>query len=233
MSTTDEDKKSKIDEVMSFGSPSETKLDAVEEVKTVNSEIKNSETENKSKKINSTGQPWRILIVDDEEEVHKMTDVILDGYTFNGEDIELYHAYSGEDAKKMFETGKEFAVVLLDVVMESDDAGLLLVNYIREDLKDYFVRILLRTGQPGAAPERETIENFDIDGYLPKAEVSSNRFYSAFRCALKSHRELMTIEVQKNAIKKDKLILASLVFFIFFMVSIQVYILYTTPLGLE
>jgi len=42
--------------------------------------------------------------------------------------------------------------VLLDVIMETDQAGLDLVEFIRDTLKNETVRIILRTGQPGQAP---------------------------------------------------------------------------------
>src|SRR5262249_7102302 len=65
---------------------------------------------------------------------------------------------------------------------------------IRDELGNRFVRILLRTGQPGAAPEKRTIDEFDIDGYLPKAELTTNRLYAAVRTALKAWEELIELE---------------------------------------
>ena len=86
------------------------------------------------------------------------------------------------------------AVILLDVVMETNTAGLDACRAIRQELNNPFVRILLRTGFPGEAPERETINAFDLDGYLPKAELTSTRLYSAIRTALKAWEELIELE---------------------------------------
>jgi hypothetical protein len=88
----------------------------------------------------------------------------------------------------------DIAVVLLDVVMESESAGLDACKRIREELGNRLVRILLRTGQPGAAPERETIDAYDIDGYLAKAEITSGRLYSAVRTALRTHDDLVELD---------------------------------------
>ena len=92
------------------------------------------------------------------------------------------------------------AVILLDVVMETDHAGLEACRSIREDLGNHFVRIILRTGQPGSSPEKETIDSYDIDGYLAKTEITSARLYSSVRTALKAYDELMDLERHKESL---------------------------------
>src|SRR5262249_35471605 len=62
------------------------------------------------------------------------------------------------------------------------------------------VRVLLRTGQPGVAPEREVIERYDIDGYLAKSELTGHRLYTAVRTALKAHAELVTLDRHQTAL---------------------------------
>src|SRR5438552_2082364 len=117
----------------------------------------------------------RILIVDDEPDMHAITRLSLKGVRHGSRGIELGSAVSGREAVEFLREHPYTAVVLLDVVMETETAGLDACRAIREELGNHFVRILLRTGQPGVAPERKTIEEYDIDGYLPKAELSSNR----------------------------------------------------------
>jgi CheY-like chemotaxis protein len=136
----------------------------------------------------------RILIVDDEPDVHAITEFCLRGLRFRGRSVEFATALTGEEAVEAMRTRPDTSVILLDVVMETPSAGLDACRAIREELGNRFVRILLRTGQPGVAPERKTIDEYDIDSYLPKAELSTNRLYAAVRTALKAFEELVTLE---------------------------------------
>ena len=136
----------------------------------------------------------RILVVDDEPDVHSVTRLSLKGIKYGGRSVEFLDAASGKDAVAMVRANPDIAVVLLDVVMETDTAGLDACRAIREDVGNRAVRILLRTGQPGQAPERQTIDSYDLDGYLPKTELTSTRLYSAVRTALKAWEELVQLE---------------------------------------
>ena len=136
----------------------------------------------------------RILVVDDEPDIHVVTKLSLRGLSYAGRDIEVLSAKSGAEAVETMRKNSDIAVILLDVVMETDRAGLDACRAIREELDNNLVRILLRTGQPGQAPEKETIENYDLDGYLPKAEIDASRLYSAMRSSLKSWHELVKLQ---------------------------------------
>lgn len=140
-----------------------------------------------------------ILIVDDEPDIHQVTRITLRTLRFDGRRIKFVSAHSAKEALEILRNHPEIAVVLLDVVMESDHAGLEACDAIRGELGNRFVRILLRTGQPGQAPERETIDNHDLDGYLPKGELTSSRLYAAVRTALRSWRQLIDVERQTRA----------------------------------
>src|SRR5262249_27222804 len=133
----------------------------------------------------------RLLIADDEPDMHAVTKLSLKGLRRGGKRVEFLSATSGREAVEILRRDPDVAVMLVDVVMETDSAGLDACRAIRGELGNRFVRILLRTGQPGVAPERQTIDEYDIDGYLPKAELSSGRLYTAVRTALKAHGELM------------------------------------------
>jgi CheY-like chemotaxis protein len=135
-----------------------------------------------------------LLIVDDEPDVHAVTRLSLRGLRYRNREVKLTSASSGAEAVQIMNAHPEVGVILLDVVMETTSAGLDACRAIREELGNRFVRILLRTGQPGAAPEKQTIDEFDIDGYLPKAELTTNRLYAAVRTALKAWEELVELE---------------------------------------
>ena len=109
---------------------------------------------------------WRVLIVDDDVDVHAVTRLALRNVSFKGRELELFSAYSGREAYDILRDTPDIALVLLDVVMETDDAGLLLARRIREELHNAIVRVVLRTGQPGQAPEQRVIIEYDINCLL-------------------------------------------------------------------
>ncbi len=144
--------------------------------------------------------PWRILVVDDEEQVHKITTLVLQNSDFDGRGVELSHAYSMAEAKKVVSENAPFALALVDVVMETDDAGLRLVQYIREDLKDHDIRIVLRTGQPGQAPEETVIHKYDINDYKNKTELTSTKLKTLLFSTLRSYRDIQTIKRNRRGL---------------------------------
>lgn len=136
---------------------------------------------------------WKILIVDDEEDVHTVTRMALRRLIFEGRAIEFLSAYSAAGAKELLHIHSNVAVILLDVVMEDDTAGLSLVSYIRRDLNNTMVRIIIRTGDPGQAPEEHVIMDYDINDYREKTELTTQRLRTAVITALRSFRDLSTI----------------------------------------
>lgn len=145
-------------------------------------------------------EPIRVLVADDEPDVLAVTRLSLRGMRHGGRPIELVPTTTGAGTVEAMKADPGIAVILLDVVMETDTAGLDACRAIREELGNRYVRILLRTGQPGAAPERATIDDYDIDGYLPKAELTTNRLYAAVRTALKAFEELVDLDRHKRAL---------------------------------
>ncbi len=138
--------------------------------------------------------PWRILIADDEEEVHAVTTVALADVVFKGRPIEFLHAHSALEARQILEANSDVAIILLDVVMEADDAGLRLVREIREQLGNKRLRIVLRTGQPGQAPEREVIIDHDINDYKSKTELTRQKLLTCIIAALRSFDDILALE---------------------------------------
>eukprot|EP00487_Bulimina_marginata_P013136 TRINITY_DN9898_c0_g1_i1.p1 TRINITY_DN9898_c0_g1~~TRINITY_DN9898_c0_g1_i1.p1 ORF type:complete len:152 (+),score=22.57 TRINITY_DN9898_c0_g1_i1:49-504(+) len=131
---------------------------------------------------------WKVLIVDDDDEVHKVTQLSLSDFSFEEKNIEFISAYSGNEAKKILRESDDIALVLLDVVMESDDAGLKVSKYIRNELENHFTRVVLRIGQPGFAPIDDVMQDYDIDGYLAKTEITKHKLntYLLYRTSLLS-----------------------------------------------
>ncbi|MBI4640021.1 MAG: response regulator, partial [Candidatus Tectomicrobia bacterium] len=142
----------------------------------------------------------RILIVDDEPDVAAVTRLSLRDLNYRGRSVEFATASTGREAVEAMRARPDTSVILLDVVMETATAGLDACRAIREELGNRFVRILLRTGQPGVAPERKTIDEYDIDDYLPKAELTTNRLYVSIRTALKAFEELVELERHRQTL---------------------------------
>src|ERR671933_1974832 len=146
----------------------------------------------------SAGDSWKILIVDDEAEIHEVTKLVLNDFNFEGKPITFISAYSGEEAKALIEKHPDTALILLDVVMESDDAGLEVVKYIRDVLGNLLVRIILRTGQPGQAPEDVVIIHYDINDYKTKTELTTRKLFTAIVSALRAFRALTRLEESRR-----------------------------------
>ncbi len=147
-------------------------------------------------------RPWRILIVDDDREVHTVTRLSLRRFNFEKRPVELISAYSAAEARDLFATEHDIALILLDVVMETEDAGLMFVRYVRQTLGNHAVRIVLRTGQPGSAPEQEVIVDFDINDYRAKTELTHERLTVCTITALRSYRDIRTVEANNHALHR-------------------------------
>ena len=152
-------------------------------------------------KPNAASQPWIVLIVDDEEQVHSITKLVLDRYTFEGRKLHFLHAYSAKEAREVLSTHDDIALVLLDVVMESDQAGLQLAKYIRQELKNKFTRIVLRTGQPGQAPEESVIADYDINDYKDKTELTATKLKTLMYSTLRSYRDIVALEENRKGLE--------------------------------
>src|SRR5450830_1200366 len=147
-------------------------------------------------------RPWRVLVVDDDPDVHAVTRLALRNLSFKGRELELFSAHSGAEGYKVLSETADIALVLLDVVMETEDAGLVLARRIREDLGNHTVRVVLRTGQPGQAPEQRVIIDYDINDYKAKTELTTQRLFTAVISALRAYESLTMLERSRVGLGK-------------------------------
>ena len=145
---------------------------------------------------------WKIMIVDDEEAIHNVTELALMDFRFGDKGLEFLHAHSGAEAKTMISEHPDTAVMLLDVVMEDDHAGLDVARFIREDADNKSVRIVLRTGQPGQAPERDVITSYDINDYKEKTELTSQKLFTLMYSSLRSYRDIIALDNNKRGLEE-------------------------------
>lgn len=149
---------------------------------------------------NISQRTWKIAIVDDDEDVHRATEFSLLDVKILNRRLEFIHTYSKTETHQRFAVESDVAVVLLDVVMETEHAGLDLVCFIRDDLKWRDTRIILRTGQPGYAPEEDAIRDYDINDYKTKNELTRKKLLTALTAAIRSYDQLRTIEASRRGL---------------------------------
>jgi len=145
---------------------------------------------------------WLIAIIDDEESVHDVTKLALSNTKIHGRALKFISAFSGQEGYRLLQDNPECAVVLLDVVMESSDAGLVLAQQIRKELKRENLQIILRTGQPGYAPEEDIIIRYEINDYKTKNELTRHKLFTSLATALRSYKHLQALEESKEGLKK-------------------------------
>lgn len=145
---------------------------------------------------------WKVLIVDDDPEIHSVTQLALSDLIVLGRKLEYLHAYSGADACQLIEEHEDIVIVLLDVVMETDDAGLNVVKFIREQLGRQDIRIVLRTGQPGYAPEESVIKDYDINDYKTKTELTRRKLVTTVYAAIRSYQQIETVNQSRQGLEK-------------------------------
>src|ERR1700760_4163495 len=138
----------------------------------------------------SSVRKWKIAVIDDDQAVHEGTRFALSDYSLNGVGLEILSAYSAAEGRTLMRDNPDIAAVLLDVIMETDVAGLELVEYIRNEIHNETVRIILRTGQPGQAPERRVIVQNDIKDQKAKPDLSATKLFPPLTAALRSYQQL-------------------------------------------
>ncbi len=148
------------------------------------------------------GRPWSVLVVDDEEEVHAVTRLVLSRIVFKGRPVELVSAYSGKEALELLKARDDFALALLDVVMEKEDSGLNVAKAIREKIGNKAIRVVLRTGQPGQAPEEQVIVDYDINDYKAKSELTAQKLFTTVVASFRAYESIRTLERNREGLEK-------------------------------
>ncbi len=152
-----------------------------------------------------TKDPWKVLVIDDDPGIIQTSVRILQNFTFEGRELLVITGTSGAEARQLIVEHPDTAVILLDVIMETDDAGLQVVTHFRNELKNKAVRVLLRTGQAGQFNEDEVFEQYDINDFLEKADLTSRRLKIALKGALRSFRmqgEIETAMQRETVLRK-------------------------------
>ncbi len=145
-------------------------------------------------------KPWKVLIVDDDHGVHDITRLALKNVQVKGRPLSFTSVYSAKEAREILEHDDSFAVALIDVVMETENSGLELTQYIRHELLNPYLRIIIRTGQSGLAPEKFVIDHYDINDYKDKTELNADRLYSSVKLAINNYADIDKTKDEKEAL---------------------------------
>ncbi|GHF93419.1 HD domain-containing phosphohydrolase [Thalassotalea marina] len=162
--------------------------------------------ESESEEVISTSfkadKVWRILVVDDDESVHQITNLVLSDAIIENRKLEIVSVYSKQEAKDLLEKDDDFCMAFVDVVMETDHAGLELVEWIRKEKRNQSIRLILRTGQAGNAPEAKVIKEFDINDYKEKTDFTAGKMTTTVYASIRAYRDIMTIQRSLDAFKQ-------------------------------
>ncbi len=148
---------------------------------------------------------WKILIVDDNLDIFNTTKQALSTKEVYGKKLEFIYASSKEEAINYFINfnDKDIAVALIDVMMEDNDSGLQLINYIRNTLKNNIIQLIIRTGHPGEFPMLNLYEQYDINNYIEKGANEVSLLYIELLQAIKSYKLSKDIAVKLEGKVKD------------------------------
>ena len=144
---------------------------------------------------------WRILVIDDDEAVHQVTRLVLADAEIENRKLDIVSAFSSKEAKEIMLNDDSFCMAFVDVVMETDHAGLELVEWIRKEHKNQTIRLVLRTGQAGSAPEAKVIKEFDINDYKEKTDFTANKMITTVYASIRAYRDIITIQRSLDAFK--------------------------------
>ncbi len=136
----------------------------------------------------------KILIVDDDQSIHDVSNIVIGSMEFSDFKLEILSAYSAKEAKIILKDEPNIALALIDVVMETPEAGLGLVNYIRKKLENKLMRLIIRTGQANDFPAMQVIQHYDISDFKEKTELTVERLFTTIRSSIKQFEQLIELQ---------------------------------------
>ncbi len=142
-----------------------------------------------------------ILLVDDDIEFQQSLKLALGHFEFQTNPVRILCVNSATAAATVLAANPNIAVVILDIVMETDDAGLRLVRSVREVLGNAEVRIVLVTGQPGMAPMRKSLSQLDISDYWLKTDLTFERLHGVLTSNLRTWEQIRALSQARKGLQ--------------------------------
>ncbi|WMM24210.1 DUF3369 domain-containing protein [Tissierella sp. MB52-C2] len=147
-------------------------------------------------------EKWNILIIDNDNFIHQIIKEMNKDLTFEGKSINFHSAYNTKEAIKILEKNKDIVLVLLEMFIEKEDSGLDLVKYIREDIEDEDIRILLMTEKNINGLEDNIILNYDINGYERKSELLCRKMSTVILSSIRSFKDIRVMRNNRKSMEK-------------------------------
>ena len=168
-----------------------------------NSPLFENDMEGVEIEVINTKPPWKILVADDDEAVHQLMRIVLKDYAFEERPVEILDAYSGEETKRVLNSKPDIAVVFLDIVMETSQTGLDIIQFIREGQGNSIIQIVLQTGQTGIPPEYELITQYSVNEFISKVDLSSKKLFATVTTLLRSYSLSYSVNQLNKKLEKE------------------------------
>ncbi len=153
---------------------------------------------------NGAEHHWKIMMVDDDTQVHQVTKLALRRFRFQNRRLSFLSAYSGQDAIELLQAHPDISMILLDIVMETSDAGLRVIEQVRDVMGNRSIQIVVRTGQPGEAPEESVVLNYAVNDYKTKIELTQQKLFTTLVTGLRAHQTIHELETQLNSCEERR-----------------------------
>jgi CheY-like chemotaxis protein len=131
---------------------------------------------------------FNVLLVDDEADILSISKIALRHIRVWGIPLKIHTCASKAEGIEFVRAQgaiPDLGLAIIDVVMETDSAGLELCEYIRTECNNQITPLVVRTGQAGKAPERSVIDRYDISQYITKVEATEDRLYTIVKSSLR------------------------------------------------
>ncbi|PHR72312.1 MAG: two-component system response regulator [Arcobacter sp.] len=143
----------------------------------------------------------KIVVADDEEDVHILTRNVLRKFEYDNKELEIISTYTGKETIEVLKQNPDVVLLLLDVIMETDDAGLEVCKKIRNELNNHSIQIILRTGQASDIPPYTVVTEYEINDYKEKTELSSEKLKISLITAIRAYENIKELKEANEKIE--------------------------------
>ena len=140
-----------------------------------------------------TNKEYKILIVNHKTHIHNSLNIILNQIARSSLNLKIMNAYSFNEAKKILDNNKDIALGIIDEDMKALDKGMNLIQYIREEIDEKSLRIIM-TGEHFDFIDIDFMIHYDINDIKQKKQLSFESMIGAVGTALVEFEQLIFSE---------------------------------------
>lgn len=156
-------------------------------------------------------QIQKILIVDDHDDFrNSLKELLEDEFLKQGEKLEIMGAKTEGFAKLLLKDNPDIKVTLLDYVMEYDNSGQRIFNFIKEEIK-HKTRVIYLTGAVRETDQKIIEKRDNVDDYINKNPLDIDKIATSINRRLTTYEELERCEIKANAVLKEVEVLKTVV----------------------